>query len=95
MTREPEETDPLAPVAATLRNIASLIEGDSDEVTAVLIVAVVGPNRMFQRAFINGYAAADLLVMTMDMVDMLRADMRGVELPMPPIVRAIASTEDP
>lgn len=81
MTRPPDDPELLPNAAFTLRQVADL--ADNDQVTGLVLVAVINGNRMFFHAFVDGFSAADLLFQTMDVVDILRAQIRGTDLPAP------------
>ena len=65
-----------------LRRMADLI--DAGEATAVVALVVVNGQRLYYRGFVDGYSAADLVLGTMDILDILRGDTRGQELPLTP-----------
>jgi len=92
MSGDSTESNPLAEAAATLRRMAGHI--DAGEVTAVVALVVVGGQRLYYRGFLDGFALADVVLGTMDIVDELRDIARGQPLPMPSALNPVEDDGD-
>jgi hypothetical protein len=75
-----------------LRKMADLV--DSGQATAVVALAVVEGQRLYYHGWTDGFAAADLVLGTMDLVDSLREQIRGRDEPLPDEFASVIGQDD-